>query len=304
MSTFDKNGGLLETNITGFPKRKGKVRDIYELDSDHLIIVSTDRISAFDYVLPNAIPGRGKLLTELSIFWMDRLPAENHLISEDLKDMPIDFQGKEFEGRTMLVQKCEVVPIECIVRGYIAGSGWQDYERTDAIAGVPLPKGLKPNQQFAYPIFTPSTKEEKGHDINITFREMCYRVGKNDSEQLRDLSISLYQEAATLAWYAGIIIADTKFEFGRLPDGEFILIDEVLTADSSRFWPLSEYQLGISMPSFDKQFIRDYLTYQSGWDKNSPPPQLPDEIIKGTQERYAEVMKRLRKISDEDENLF
>lgn len=295
-----KNGGLVETNVTGFPKRKGKIRDIYELDNEHLIIITTDRVSAFDYVLPTPIPERGKLLTDISIFWMDHLSVENHLISEDLKDMPIDFRMEELAGRTMLVQKCKVAPIECIVRGYMAGSAWQDYIRTNAVAGVEMPDGLRQNQQFARPVFTPSTKEESGHDINISFKEMCHRIGKQEAEQLRDLSISIYRDAAMMAWNAGIIIADTKFEFGQLPDGEFILIDEVLTPDSSRFWPLSEYQTSISMPSFDKQIIRNWLTENSGWDKNSPPPELPEEVVKKTQEKYMEVINRLKNVPDEE----
>lgn len=276
--------------IEGYPVKSGKVRDVYDIGGNKLIIVATDRISAFDWVLPDLIPDKGKILTRLSVFWMDLLGYENHLISDKLYDMPAAFRKPDLDGRTMMVKKCEVIPFEAIVRGYLAGSGWSEYSQSGMICGIDLPEGLRQNMQFPKPIFTPSTKEESGHDQNISFREMKARCEEADS--VRTMSINAYSEAVDYAWRRGIIIADTKFEWGKLPDGELCMIDEALTPDSSRFWPLDGYNLDNGMPSFDKQFVRDYLT-STGWDKNSPPPRLPDKIIEKTRDKYLEAFYRI-----------
>jgi phosphoribosylaminoimidazole-succinocarboxamide synthase len=285
---------MLQSNVQGFPMRRGKVRDIYELGTNMLIIVTTDRISAFDYVLPNAIPDKGKILTAMSLFWAEKLEAFYHSISTDPNQMPEAFRTPELAGRSMMVERAEVIPFECVVRGYLCGSGWKDYQRTGEVCGIKLPKGLKENQQFPTPIFTPATKAETGHDENISFQQMADALGAELASELEQRSIELYVQAAERAWHAGIIIADTKFEWGRLKhaSGDLCLIDEVLTPDSSRFWPLDQYRLGGSMPSFDKQFVRDWLD-QSGWDKNSPPPALPDEIVAKTMDKYIEAYERI-----------
>lgn len=272
---------------------KGKVRDIYEID-DNLLLVVTDRISAFDYVLPNPIPSKGVCLNQLSKFWFEYTKdiVPNHMISTELDDFPEVLQdySEQLEYRSMLVKKTKVIPIECIVRGYISGSAWKSYKKDGTVCGIKLSSGLRESEQFDEPLFTPSTKADTGHDINISFEKMKEIAGDDVSEQLKKFSLKLYTTAAEYARKRGIIIADTKFEFGMLDD-EIILIDEVLTPDSSRFWP-DRYELGRSQPSFDKQFVRDYLD-TTGWDKNSPPPQLPEEVIKETQRKYQEAYEKI-----------
>jgi phosphoribosylaminoimidazole-succinocarboxamide synthase len=284
---------LLRSNVPDYPCRRGKVRDVYDL-GDRLIIVATDRISAFDWVLPTGIPDKGAVLTGLTRFWFDYLDVPNHLLETDPARMPPAFaaQAEVLAGRTMMVRKAAVVPVECVVRGYLAGSGWKEYREAGKVCGIPLPAGLQQSQQLPEPIFTPATKEEVGHDINISFERMAEITGRATAEELRRRSLDVYRRAAEYARGKGIIIADTKFEWGRLPDGTVILIDEVLTPDSSRFWPADQYRPGISPPSFDKQFVRDWLETTS-WDKNSPPPELPAEVVARTREKYLEAYQRL-----------
>ncbi len=297
---------LLRSDVPGVPCRRGKVRDVYDL-GDRLVIVATDRISAFDWILPTAIPGKGRLLTQLSLFWFDRLGIPNHLVSADLKEIGQPFAGRgELNGRTMLVRKAAVVPFECVVRGYLAGSGWTEYQRTGAICGVPLPAGLRESERLPEPIFTPATKAETGHDENVSFAAMANQIGNELAAHLRDRSLAVYRQASEHAAERGIILADTKFEWG-LVNGEDgptstthhspltthpILIDEVLTPDSSRFWPADQYQVDAAPPSFDKQFVRDWLT-ASGWDKQSPPPPLPPDVVERTAAKYQEAFDRL-----------
>lgn len=284
---------LLQSEICNYPCRRGKVRDVYDL-GDRLVIVATDRISAFDWVLPTPIPDKGRILTDMTLFWLRFLSVPNHLISTDLADMPAEFQRQRdaLAGRTMLVKKTQVVPIECVVRGYLAGSGWKDYCQSGSVCGIRLPTGLAQSQQLPQPIFTPATKAESGHDENISWEQMIQVTGAELAGRLRDQSIDLYRRAAEFAKERGILIADTKFEWGTLPDGELILIDEVLTPDSSRFWPADQYRTGISPPSFDKQFVRDWLESTS-WNKNSPPPPLPPEVAERTRAKYLESLQRL-----------
>jgi phosphoribosylaminoimidazole-succinocarboxamide synthase len=285
---------LLRSEIPGLPCRRGKVRDVYDL-GDRLVIVATDRTSAFDWILPNGIPGKGRLLTAMTKFWLNWLAVPNHLLSDDLADLPSAFQPHrdQLTGRTMLVRKTTVVPIECVARGYLLGSGWKEYCKSRTVCGEPLPEGLREAEAIGKPIFTPATKADNGHDVNIPFAEMVAQIGAELAEQLRSKTLSIYSRAAEYAAKRGIIIADTKLEWGLLPDGEILLIDEVLTPDSSRFWPADQYQVGGSPPSFDKQFVRDWLE-SSGWDKNSPPPPMPDEVILRTTEKYQEALERLR----------
>jgi phosphoribosylaminoimidazole-succinocarboxamide synthase len=284
---------LLESRIEGFPCRRGKVRDIYDL-GDRLVIVASDRISAFDWVLPSGIPDKGRVLTGMTLYWLDFLKIPNHLLSMDLQAMGPAFaaQKEALAGRTMLVKKADVVPVECVVRGYIAGSGWKEYRQQGTVCGIKLPAGLKESQQLPEPIFTPATKEESGHDENISFEQMVKITGHPTADELRRRSIDVYGRAAQYARTRGIIIADTKFEWGRLPDGTLILIDEVLTPDSSRFWPLDTYVPGKNPPSYDKQFVRDWLE-TTGWDKNSQPPPLPADVVGRTREKYLEAYERL-----------
>jgi phosphoribosylaminoimidazole-succinocarboxamide synthase len=284
---------LTQSNVQGCPYRRGKVRDVYDL-GDRLVIVATDRISAFDWVLPTPIPNKGRILTALTRFWFEWLGVRSHLLSVNLTDMPAPFRAQEEQlaGRTMLVEKTDVVPIECVVRGYLAGSGWKDYRRSGRVCGIELPAGLRESDAFAEPLFTPATKAESGHDENISFEEMTRRVGRDTADTLRSRSLDIYRRAADYARGKGIIIADTKFEWGRLPSGEIILIDEVLTPDSSRFWPADSYKPGGPQPSFDKQYVRDWLE-TTRWDKNSPPPELPDEVVAQTRKKYLEALKRL-----------
>ncbi len=274
---------------------RGKVRDIYDL-SDRLLLIASDRISAFDVVLPTLIPDKGKILTEMSVYWFDVIKdiIPNHLITTDIDKFPPECQPHraKLEGRTMLVKKSLPAPVECIVRGYLVGSGWKDYQRNGSVCGIPLPKGLVEASRLDEPIFTPSTKAAVGaHDVNISFEEMAGKVGKRRAEKMREATISIYRRARELAEKKGIIIADTKFEFGIEGD-EIILIDEVLTPDSSRFWPMDGYEPGKTPDSFDKQFVRDYLV-NLPWDMKSPPPELPPDIVKKTQEKYREALRRL-----------
>jgi phosphoribosylaminoimidazole-succinocarboxamide synthase len=274
---------------------RGKVRDIYDL-GDQLLLVASDRISAFDVILPTLIPDKGKILTEMSVYWFDLVKdiIPHHLITTDVEKFPAACRPHraKLEGRTMLVKKSLPAPVECIVRGYLVGSGWKDYQQTGTVCGIPLPKGLVEASRLDAPIFTPSTKAAVGaHDVNITFDEMVGKVGKSRAEKMRDATVAIYSRAREIAEKKGIIIADTKFEFGIEGD-QIILIDEVLTPDSSRFWPADGYHPGKTPDSFDKQFVRDYLI-NLPWDMKSPPPELPPEIVKKTQEKYREALKRL-----------
>jgi phosphoribosylaminoimidazole-succinocarboxamide synthase len=272
--------------------RRGKVRDIYTLGSE-LLLVSTDRISAFDWILPSEIPDKGRVLTQISNFWFHRLGEPNHMLSTDVEQMnlPGELDRGRLAGRSVLVRKTEVVPIECVVRGYLSGSGWKEYQKNGSVCGIRLPGGLKESDRLPEPIFTPATKEESGHDVNISFETMVEHVGQDLAEELRRRSVSVYQRGADFARTRGIIIADTKFEWGQVED-EVILIDEVLTPDSSRFWPLEQYKPGQPQPSFDKQFVRDWLE-TTPWDKNSPPPKLPDDVVAKTRAKYIEAYEKL-----------
>jgi phosphoribosylaminoimidazole-succinocarboxamide synthase len=283
---------VLETSLADLPVRRGKVRDIYDL-GDQLLLVSTDRISAFDWVLPTGIPDKGKVLNQIAAFWFDLLKEPNHLLSIDVADfdLPEGVDTAPLAGRSALVRKTEVVPIECVVRGYLVGSGWKEYQKTGEVCGIKLPKGLTQSAKLEQPIFTPATKEEDGHDENISFERMVDIVGQDVSETLRQRSLDIYHRGAEYAATRGIIIADTKFEFGQIDD-ELILIDEVLTPDSSRFWPADQYEPGKSQPSYDKQFVRDWLE-TTDWDKNSEPPALPEDIATQSRAKYIEAYERL-----------
>lgn len=281
--------------IREFPLVKsGKVREIFDLD-DALLLVATDRISAFDVILPTPIPDKGRVLTQLSLFWFSFLRdvVPNHFITDNVTAYrpALKQYADELEGRAMIVKKAEVLPVECIVRGYLAGSGWSEYKKSGTVCGEKLPAGLREAEQLPTPIFTPTTKAVTGHDQNMTFEELCGLVGRERAEQLREISITLYQRARDYAAPRGIIIADTKFEFG-LVNGTLTLVDEVLTPDSSRFWPVAEYAPGKTPASFDKQYVRDYLT-AIGWDKEPPAPALPEEVVRKTREKYLEVLRVL-----------
>ncbi|MBF0211512.1 MAG: phosphoribosylaminoimidazolesuccinocarboxamide synthase [Desulfamplus sp.] len=272
--------------------RKGKVRDIYDT-GDAFLMVTTDRLSAFDVVLPDGIYGKGRVLTQISLFWFKMMEdiVDNHIISADVRDFPKECQkyAEILEGRSMLVKKAEPLPVECIVRGYISGSGWKSYKKEGHVCGISLPSGLKESDRLSEPLYTPSTKAEVGdHDINVDFEETIKMLGKDRAEKLKDLSLQIYKKGAEFALKKGIIIADTKFEFGLL-DGKIILIDEVLTPDSSRFWQKDLYSPGGSQQSFDKQFVRDWLE-SSGWDKNPPAPELPKDVIEKTSAKYFEAL--------------
>jgi phosphoribosylaminoimidazole-succinocarboxamide synthase len=281
-----------ETTLPGLPLRRGKVRDVYEL-GDRLLLVSTDRISAFDWVLPTPIPDKGKVLTQIAAFWFQQLGEPNHLISTNVweMDLPAHVDREMLAGRTTLCRKTEVVPIECVVRGYLAGSGWKEYQQNGMVCGIKLPAGLKESDRLPEPIFSPSTKAATGHDENISFDRMVEIVGRELSEELRSRSLRVFQRGSEYARQRGILIADTKFEFGRV-GGEVLLIDEVLTPDSSRFWPADQYVPGRSQPSFDKQFVRDWLS-STDWDKNSLPPALPEDVVSKTRHKYIEAFERL-----------
>ena len=280
---------IFRSDVPGYPRREGKVRDVYEL-GDRLAIIATDRISAFDWVMPTPIPGKGRLLTALSKFWFHWLNVPNHWIGDDVTTLPAPFHA--YAGRTMIVRKTAVVPFECVARGYLAGSGWAEYQRNGTVCGIPLPAGLQKCERLPEPIFTPATKAECGHDENVPFEVMAKSVGPALAEELRDRTLDVYRRAAAYAEGRGVILADTKLEWGQLPSGEVILIDEVLTPDSSRFWPASSYRPGTSPPSFDKQFLRDWLETTT-WDKASPPPPLPDEVVQQTAAKYAEALAKL-----------
>lgn len=287
---------VTRTEITEYPLvSRGKVRDIYEIDKDKLLIVTTDRMSAFDVVLPDPIPYKGVILNLLTIFWMDKFKhlVSNHLIETDVKNFPHNLKKyeDELENRAVIVKKAKPLEIECIVRGYITGSGWKDYLKTGSVCGHKLPDGLVESEKLPTPIFTPSTKAEIGeHDVNITLTQAAEKIGEDNFKQVQDISIKIYNIASEYAFSKGIIIADTKFEFGLI-DGKLVLIDEVLTPDSSRFWPKDEYEKGRAQKSFDKQYLRDWLS--KNWDKKSPPPRLPQEIIENTKNKYLEAYFRL-----------
>jgi phosphoribosylaminoimidazole-succinocarboxamide synthase len=284
---------LLQSEIRGIPVRRGKVRDVYDL-GDRLVIVATDRISAFDWVLPTGIPDKGRILSQLTLFWFDFLTTPNHLISTDVASFGPAFaeHANVLQGRSMLVKKAKVVPFECVVRGYLAGSGWKEYRKHGTVCGIALSAGLQECQQLPKPIFTPSTKAEIGHDENISYETMVASTGERLAAELRARSLDIYQRASVYAESRGIMLADTKFEWGQMPDGALILIDEVLTPDSSRFWPKESYAVGKNPPSFDKQFVRDWLE-QSGWDKNSPPPPLPADVVEKTRAKYVEAFEKI-----------
>ena len=284
---------VTETNLPNLPVSRGKVRDIYEL-GDNLLLVASDRISAFDWVLPTDIPDKGRVLTQTSLYWFNFLNTPHHLITADVDEMslPSDVDREMLRGRSMLCRKAKVVPIECVVRGYLAGSGWKEYQQSQSVCGIPLPVGLRQSDRLPEPIFTPATKAEFGeHDVNISFQQMVDIVGESLADELRQRSIALYNRGAQRALECVLLFADTKFEF-VIHEGEVILIDEVMTPDSSRFWPADQYQPGQSQNSFDKQFVRDWLT-STDWDKNSPPPELPDEVVVNTRGKYVEAYERL-----------
>jgi len=289
-------GALLETNLGAgaFPRRRGKVRDIYDL-GDRLLLVATDRISAFDWVLPTGIPDKGRVLTGLSAFWFDHLEVESHLISTALDDARLDLSEEEarlLEGRAMLARKASVVPFECVVRGYLSGSAWKEYRATGTVCGLVLPGGLVESDRIDA-IFTPATKAATGHDENVSFEAMASAIGKDVAKTLRSMSLEVYAEAADYSAARGLILADTKFEWGfDAQTGELLLVDEALTPDSSRYWSRESYRPGGPQPSFDKQFVRDWLE-ASGWDKSSPPPELPAEVVAMTRGKYVEAFERL-----------
>jgi phosphoribosylaminoimidazole-succinocarboxamide synthase len=286
---------LFESSIKSLPRLgKGKVRDIYAVDADKMLIVASDRLSAFDVVLPDPIPDKGRVLNEMANFWFARLGhiVPNQLTGIDPESVVTEEEKPQVHGRSVVVKKLKPLPIEAVVRGYIIGSGWKDYQKTGRICGIELPKGLRQAEKLPEPIFTPATKAASGHDENISFEEVEKQIGKPLAAKVRDVSIRLYKEAADYAAKKGIIIADTKFEFGLDEKQNLVLIDEVLTADSSRFWPADSYRVGISPPSFDKQYVRDYLE-SLDWNKTPPAPKLPPEVIAKTSEKYREALARL-----------
>ena len=291
---YDANGALLSTEIAGMtPISRGKVRDIYDL-GDSLLFIATDRISAFDCVMPNGIPDKGRVLTQMSLFWFDKFTwAPNHLICADASQFPEALKPyeKDLQGRSMIVKKAKTIPLECIVRGYITGSGWSSYKKDGTVCGMKLREGYRQAEKLDQPLFTPSTKAEEGHDINISPEEAAKIVGEEKAKRVTELAIRLYSEAADYAETKGIILADTKFEFGEV-NGEVIVIDEVLTPDSSRYWPKDAYQIGCSPVSLDKQFVRDYLE-SLDWDKTPPAPELPQDIVFKTRDKYLDALQRI-----------
>jgi phosphoribosylaminoimidazole-succinocarboxamide synthase len=295
MNTLDASSTLSQTSIPGLPLwRRGKVRDVYAL-GDRLLIVATDRISAFDVVLPTPIPAKGTVLTQLSLFWF-RLLADvvpNHVLTADVSEYPSELHAyrDQLEGRSMLVTKTEPFPVECVVRGYLAGSGWKDYRTSGAVCGIALPPGMRESDRLEEPLFTPSTKAETGHDQNISFAEMSGLVGASRAAEMRDVTLEVYRRARAHAEGRGILLADTKLEFG-LRDGRLVWIDEAFTPDSSRFWPRDAYEPGHAQPSFDKQYVRDYLETLD-WDKRPPGPPLPEDVVTRTREKYLEAYARL-----------
>ena len=287
---------LLQTDYSELELHaSGKVRDVYNLDGDHLLFVATDRISAFDYVLATGIPHKGRVLTQISLFWFDFLKdvTANHLVTADVDRYPAAIQAHadELRGRSMMVMRADMFPVECVVRGYLSGSGWKEYQANGRVCGIQLPAGLKESDKLPEPIFTPATKATTGHDINISFEEMCNLVDPGLSRQLRDISLRIYQKASDYALQRGIIIADTKFEFGQTGQG-ITLADEVLTPDSSRFWPADSYQPGKAQDSYDKQYLRDYLE-EIKWNKQPPAPALPQDVARRTSEKYLDAYRRL-----------
>ncbi len=296
--TFDVSSALVSTQLAGLPRRQGKVRDVYDL-GDQVLLVATDRISAYDVVLPTPIPGKGRLLTQISKFWFDFLAetTKHHLLEvlDDRMPAGLEKYREQLRGRTMRCLKAEVVPIECVVRGYLAGSGWKDYVETGSVCGIRLPAGLRQCERLSEPIFTPATKVDHGHDQNISFDQACESVGSDVMRTLRARSMEIYQRAADFARRRGIIIADTKFEWGRIGN-DLVLIDEALTPDSSRFWPADRYQIGRDQESFDKQFVRNYLTtlVEAGqWNKLPPGPELPEDTVRQTAAKYREAYEFL-----------
>ena len=291
-----REDALFETSIRSLPLlHKGKVRDIYAVDAQRMLIVTTDRLSAFDVVMPTPIPGKGKVLTAVSNFWFDRLKAilPNHLTGDAPETVVAPAERDQVAGRAVVVKRLQALPVEAIVRGYLVGSGWADYQRTGQVCGIALPSGLQQAERLPRPLFTPSTKAAVGeHDENIDFAQCEALLGKEMAAQVRDAAIALYSAAAEYALTRGIIIADTKFEFGLDAAGRLTLIDEALTPDSSRFWPVDEYSVGSNPPSFDKQYVRDWLT-ESGWNKQPPGPELPAEVVQKTAQKYAEAVRRL-----------
>jgi phosphoribosylaminoimidazole-succinocarboxamide synthase len=296
MTTDTLEHVLLQTDFSELELfASGKVRDVYRVGSDRLLFVATDRISAFDYVLATGIPHKGRVLTQLSLFWFEFLKdiVPNHLVTADVSRYPAEVRPytNELRGRSMLVQRAEMFPVECVVRGYLSGSGWKEYKTNGSVCGIQLPQGLRESDELPEPIFTPATKAITGHDENISFAHMTQLVDPEDARQLRDLSLAIYKKAANYAREKGLIIADTKFEFGRTAAG-ITLADEVLTPDSSRFWPADQYQAGTSQPSFDKQYVRDYLE-EIRWNKQPPAPALPPEVAQKTSQKYVEAYRRL-----------
>lgn len=287
---------LIATSIKSLPLlHKGKVRDIYEIDDQHLLIVTTDRLSAFDVVMREPIPFKGFVLTQMADFWFNKLSfvVANHLSGISPERVVAENEVTQVKNRAIVARKLRALSIEAIVRGYLSGSGWKDYQKTQSLCGIKLPQGLKESAKLSEPIFTPSSKEAVGrHDENISYEECEARVGKDVTSRIKEISIKLYQEASAFALTKGIIIADTKFEFGLDDENHLVLIDEILTPDSSRFWPLDQYREGALQPSFDKQFIRDWLE-NSGWNKTPPPPSLPEDVIRKTSEKYLEAFKKL-----------
>ena len=296
MSVEDVSNVYRESELEGLPLvRRGKVRDLYDL-GDRYLIIASDRISAFDVILPGGIPDKGRILTQLSLFWFDLLGIENHLISADVDDLPeaCAADRERLRGRFMIVEKLDILPVECIVRGYLAGSGWAEYQRQGTVCDLELPKGLVESSQLPEPIFTPSTKAEQGeHDENISFDEVIRLVGKERAEELRTRSLDVYHRAAEYGRERGVILADTKFEWGLRPDtGELVLADEVLTPDSSRYWSIDVYEPGKTQPAYDKQYIRDYLA-STGWNKSPPAPELPEAVVRESVAKYREIQERL-----------
>lgn len=291
---YDANGALLSTEIKGMtPLNRGKVRDIYDL-GDSLLFIATDRISAFDCVMPNGIPDKGRVLTQMSLFWFEKFTwAPNHLLCADASKFPeiLKPYEKDLQGRSMIVKKAKTIPLECIVRGYITGSGWASYKKDGTVCGMKLREGYRQAEKLDKPLFTPSTKAEEGHDINISPAEAAKIVGEEKAKRVEELAVRLYSEAADYAESKGIILADTKFEFGEV-DGQVIVIDEVLTPDSSRYWPKDAYKIGCSPVSLDKQFVRDYLE-SLDWDKTPPAPELPQDIVFKTRDKYLDALKRI-----------
>ncbi|HVJ82358.1 MAG TPA: phosphoribosylaminoimidazolesuccinocarboxamide synthase [Planctomycetia bacterium] len=291
---------VLETKVEGVPVRRGKVRDVYDL-GDRLVLVASDRISAFDWVLPNGIPDKGRILAGISRFWFSKLATPHHLLSTRLEDMGPAFAARPevFAGRSALVRKTDVIPFECVVRGYLAGSGWKDYRASGSVCGVALPPGLRQADRLPAPIFTPATKADVGHDENVSESEIVARFGPELTDELRRRSLAIYRQGTEWCAARGVILADTKFEFGSTADGELLLIDEALTPDSSRFWPAAEYAPGRSPPSYDKQFVRDWLE-EIGFDKASPPPPLPPAVVERTRAKYVEAFERVTETSFAD----